>query len=227
MNERRKSDSPILPGKPSNKGHGAPWSAERVEERGLAKENPLQRTRLRTQGREGLQQALERIRQAACKDKRLRFIALWHHVYSQGRLRKAYFELKRNAAAGVDGETWRHYGEDLENNLRGLSGRLCRGAYRAKPVSRVYIPERGWWAASNRDNRIRGQDCPACGYRGIGSDLRDGLQRLFLRIPTRAKPAQCVGRSDRRNMLEQSGLGARYGHSAIFGPFFILHPLSW
>jgi retron-type reverse transcriptase len=56
-------------------------------------------------------------------------------------LRKAYFSLKRDAAPGVDGETWRHYGENLEENLQDLSGRLKRGAYRARPVKRAYIPK--------------------------------------------------------------------------------------
>jgi group II intron reverse transcriptase/maturase len=62
-------------------------------------------------------------------------------VYDIERLRTAYIGLKRGAAAGVDGETWQHYGEDLEANLRDLSGRLKRGAYRAKPVRRAYIPK--------------------------------------------------------------------------------------
>jgi RNA-directed DNA polymerase len=88
-----------------------------------------------------LQNALQRIRQAACRDKGLRFTALWHHVYNFDRLRKAYFGLKRNAAPGVDGETWQHYSESLEANLRNLAGRLKRGAYRAKPVRRAYIPK--------------------------------------------------------------------------------------
>jgi group II intron reverse transcriptase/maturase len=64
-----------------------------------------------------------------------------HHVYNVDRLRSAYLALKRDAAAGVDGETWRHYGEALEENLQDLSGRLKRGAYRAKPVRRAYIPK--------------------------------------------------------------------------------------
>ena len=89
----------------------------------------------------GLQSALKRIRQAASRDKKLRFTGLWHHVYQVDRLREAYFSLKRGAAPGVDGETWRHYGEDLEENLQDLSGRLKRGAYRAKPVRRAYIPK--------------------------------------------------------------------------------------
>ena len=64
-----------------------------------------------------------------------------HHVYNPDMLRTAYLSLKRDAAPGVDGETWRHYGEDLEANLQDLSARLKRGAYRAKPVRRVYIPK--------------------------------------------------------------------------------------
>jgi RNA-directed DNA polymerase len=71
----------------------------------------------------------------------LRFTALLHHVYSLETLRSAYYNLKKEAAPGVDGETWRHYGETLETNLQDLSGRLKRGAYRAKPVRRVYIPK--------------------------------------------------------------------------------------
>jgi retron-type reverse transcriptase len=71
----------------------------------------------------------------------LRFTALLHHIYNLDTLRWAYFSVKWEAAAGVDGETWRHYGEDLEAKLRDLSERLKRGAYRAKPVRRVYIPK--------------------------------------------------------------------------------------
>jgi RNA-directed DNA polymerase len=69
----------------------------------------------------------------------LRFTALLHHIYNLETLRMAYFRLKKEAAPGVDGETWRHYGEELERNLQDLSERLKRGAYRAKPVRRVYI----------------------------------------------------------------------------------------
>lgn len=141
MNERGKSDSPIVPEKLSNKGCGALQPAEGVEERGLAKGNPIQQTKSRTQSRRDLQHAVERIRQVARKDRRLRFTALWHHVYNENCLRESYYGLKRSAAPGVDGETWQHYGENLEENLRGLSKRLRRGAYRAKPVKRTYIPK--------------------------------------------------------------------------------------
>ena len=86
-----------------------------------------------------LQSALQRIRRAASRDKKLRFTGLWHHVYDVNRLRQAYYQLKRKAAPGVDGETWKHYGERLKENLEDLSGRLRRGAYRARPVKRAYI----------------------------------------------------------------------------------------
>jgi len=71
----------------------------------------------------------------------MQFTALLHHIYNLDTLREAYFRLKREAAPGVDGQTWRAYGEALEENLQDLSARLKRGAYRAKPVRRVYIPK--------------------------------------------------------------------------------------
>jgi len=82
-----------------------------------------------------------RIRQAAQKDKDLKFTALWHHVYNDACLRDAYLSIKRNAAPGVDEQTWQQYGENLEVNLQDLSERLKRGAYQAKPVKRVYVPK--------------------------------------------------------------------------------------
>ena len=90
---------------------------------------------------EDLQHALDRIRTAAKRDKEMRFTTLWHHVYDINRLRQSYYALKRDSAPGMDGQTWRQYGEELEGNLRDLSARLRRGAYRAKPVKRVYIPK--------------------------------------------------------------------------------------
>src|SRR6201993_5080310 len=132
-----KSDSPVVPEKSPNKA-GQPV-AEGTEGRGLAKGNLPQQNASRTPSRTDAPSALERVRQAAKKDRKLRFTALLHHIYNLGTLRMAYFRLKKEAAPGVDGETWRHYGEELERNLQDLSERLKRGAYRAKPVRRVYI----------------------------------------------------------------------------------------
>ena len=98
-----KSDGPVVPVKSPNKA-GQP-EAEAVEGRGPAKGNPHERNALRTPGRAGAPSALERVRQAAGKDRRQRFTALLHHVYDVERLRAAYLALKRDAAAGVDGET--------------------------------------------------------------------------------------------------------------------------
>src|ERR1700726_4918900 len=136
-NERRKSDKPVLPMKSSNKT--GPPVAEGMEGRGLTKGKPQQQNASRTPSRSDAPSALERIRQAAKKDKEMRFTALFHHIYNPETLRRAYFSLKKEAAPGVDGETWRHYGETLEDNLQDLSHRLKRGAYRAKPVRRGYI----------------------------------------------------------------------------------------
>ena len=136
-NGRGTSDSPVVPGKPPNNAGGL--AAEVVEGRGLAKGNPPERNAVRTQSRVPASSALERVRQAAARDRKQRFTALLHHVYDVKRLWAAYLGLKREAAPGTDGETWQHYGENLEANLRDLSTRLRRGAYRAKPVRRAYI----------------------------------------------------------------------------------------
>jgi len=137
MNGHRKSDGPVVPMKsPNNAGQPA---AEEMEGRGPAKGNPPQQNAPRTQGRQGAQSALARVRLAAARDRKMRFTALLHQIYDVHRLRAAYFALKRDAAAGVDGETWRSYGERLEENLQDLADRLRRGAYRGKPVRRVYI----------------------------------------------------------------------------------------
>jgi RNA-directed DNA polymerase len=139
MNGQGKSDRPEVPEKsPNNAGQPG---AEGMEGRGLAKGNLPQQNASRTPRRTDAPSAREQVRQAARGDKKLRFTALLHHIYNLETLRLAYFSLKREAAPGVDGETWRHYGETLEDNLRDLSERLKRGAYRAKPVRRVYIPK--------------------------------------------------------------------------------------
>jgi len=128
-------------GAPTGPGKGGRLPAEGVEGRGQAKGNASPRNTLRTPGREGVHSARDRIRQAAETDKERRFTALLHHVYNIESLREAYMGLKRDAAPGVDGETWRAYGEQLETHLTDLSERLRRGAYRAKPVRRVLIPK--------------------------------------------------------------------------------------
>jgi hypothetical protein len=85
--------------------------------------------------------ALRRILQVAQMDGKQQFTVLYHHVYNVDMLRESYYALKRKAAAGVNGETWQHYGENLEENLKGLHDRLKRGAYRAQPSKRSHVPK--------------------------------------------------------------------------------------
>jgi RNA-directed DNA polymerase len=148
MHEHGKSDRRVVPTKPPNNGVGWPLQgparpkpAEAVEGRRLAKSHPQQRTMFRTQRRVDMSPELERIRQAARRDRKTRFTALFHHVYRLDTLRRAYFGFNPKAAPGVDGVTWQQYGEDLEAHLQDLAGRLARGAYRALPTRRTYIPK--------------------------------------------------------------------------------------
>jgi RNA-directed DNA polymerase len=111
-----------------------------VEERGLPKGNTTGQTCPGPRAGQGVASELDRVRQAARADRDVRLNALLHHV-SVERLRAAYWALNPKAATGVDGVTWRDYGEDLEANLRDLHGRVHRGAYRARPARRVLIPK--------------------------------------------------------------------------------------
>lgn len=141
VNESRESDGLIVSGKLSNKICDNKRMAEKVERRRPAKGNPVEQNKGRTQSRGTLQRELDRIRQKAAKDKSEQFTAIWHHVHRIDRLREAYRSLKRHGAPGIDGQTWEQYGRNLESNLKELAGRLRRGAYRALPVRRAYIPK--------------------------------------------------------------------------------------
>ncbi|MCA1679876.1 MAG: hypothetical protein LC777_13470 [Actinobacteria bacterium] len=138
MHDHGESDSPVVPAKSPNKP-GAP-GAEAVEERGLAKGNTASKTRPGRSAGTDAPSALERVRRAATLDKEARFTALLHHV-DVDRLRAAHRALSPRAAAGVDGVTRQSYGQQLEEHLHDLHGRLQRGAYRAKPTRRAYIPK--------------------------------------------------------------------------------------
>jgi RNA-directed DNA polymerase len=138
MNEGGKSDSPVVPVKPPNDA-GSPV-AEVVEERGLAKGNTTSKTRPGHRAGPDAPNALDRVREVARRDKEARFTALLHHV-DVARLWAAYWAIRPQAAAGVDGVTWATYGQDLEANLRDLHQRVHTGRYRARPSRRVYIPK--------------------------------------------------------------------------------------
>src|SRR6516164_6779129 len=114
--------------------------AETVEPRTGTKGNADQQSTYRTQSRVSVSQALERIRKVASERKKERFTALFHHISSE-LLEEAFFELKEDAAPGVDRLTWKDYEANLGRNLEDLHDRVHRGAYRALPSRRVYIPK--------------------------------------------------------------------------------------
>ena len=145
MHGDEKSDRAIVAMKPANKAQpsaersaGESYAAEPVERRAGTKGNA--QSTCRTQCRESVSQALERIRKVARERKTERFTALFHHI-NIDLLEEAFYELKANAAPGVDRLTWKDYEADLECNLEDLHGRVQRGAYRALPSRRVYIPK--------------------------------------------------------------------------------------
>jgi group II intron reverse transcriptase/maturase len=122
--------------RPAEEKHAAELGERRAETKGKAGQ---QSTR-RTQRRESVSQALERIRKAARERKKERFTTLYHHIDAD-LLEEAFAELKEDAAPGVDRLRWTDYEADLERNLKDLHDRVQRGAYRALPSRRVYIPK--------------------------------------------------------------------------------------
>lgn len=140
MNANGKSDGSIVPMNPTNKG-GAEPLAESAEERLSAKRNTKPSNLARTPSRKKRRsRGLFGVRDTARKSRDLKFTALLHHV-NEELLTSSFYELKKKAAVGVDQMTWHEYEEDLENRISDLHGRIHRGAFRAKPSRRVYIPK--------------------------------------------------------------------------------------
>jgi RNA-directed DNA polymerase len=142
MHDREKSHSAIVAAKPTNKADATSVAdaAEPVEPRAGTKRNAGKQSTHRTQGWVRVTQALDRVRQAARQRKEEKFTSLFHHL-SVDLFREAFLALKRDAAPGVDGLTWATYEADLERNLTDLHSRVQRGAYRALPSRRAYIPK--------------------------------------------------------------------------------------
>jgi len=138
MHEREKSDTAVVAVKPTNKAGAT--AAESVEPRAETKRNAGEQSTHRTLSRVRVTQALDRVRQAARQRKKEKFTALLHHL-SLDLFWEAFLALKRDAAPGVDDLTWRTYAADLERNLIDLHARVHRGAYRALPSRRTYIPK--------------------------------------------------------------------------------------
>ena len=140
MNAERKSDESILPSTRANKAE-AEAAAESAEERGSAKMNTQQTDRPRTSSRKRRRSlGLPGVREAARARPELRFENLLHHI-SVPLLHEAFDDLKKAAAAGIDEVTWSDYEQDREASIEDLHGRIHRGAYRAKPSKRIYIPK--------------------------------------------------------------------------------------
>ena len=114
--------------------------AEDEEGRPLIKENTHQSSTHSTQSEGRVSQGLAGVRKAARERKGMQFTALLHHL-TVGLLREGFYALKRRAAPGVDGVTWEEYESGLEGRLVDLHSRVHRGAYRAQPSRRVYIPK--------------------------------------------------------------------------------------
>src|ERR1700682_458255 len=138
MNGTKKSDSSIVPAKPANKAERS--TAELVEGDDGTKRNAELQSTVRTQSREAVTQAQARIRGAVTRNEKEKLTALLHHV-SIDVLRWAFFNIKKQAAPGVDGLTWVDYAADLDRNLTDLHARVHSGAYRALPSRRRYIPK--------------------------------------------------------------------------------------
>lgn len=139
MHVSGKSDSLVVPEKRVNNA-GPPTAAESVEERRLTKENDEQPLRGRTQSRTPRSRGLFGVREAARRDKKMRFNNLLNHVTPE-LLRASFFDLKKQASPGIDGETWAEYAENFETRIADLHTRIHRGTYRAKPSKRTWIPK--------------------------------------------------------------------------------------
>ena len=137
-----KSDTPVVPEKPSNKGDSQNCDpAEMVEERGVAKGNVSENPAARTPRRDKpASMGLEGVRIAAKRDKKSQFTALLHHITPQ-LLAQSFYALRKDAAPGVDAVTWQDYEEGLHERVQTLHRQIHVGGYRATPSRRVLIPK--------------------------------------------------------------------------------------
>ena len=185
-NGHEKSDPAIVAVKPTNEA-GRPGE-EPAEPRAGTEGNAGQGDTLRTPSREGASHGLDRVRKTARERKKEKFTALLHHI-DVAALAEAFFDLKRTAAPGVDGLTWETYETDLGRRLEDLHSRVHRGAYRATPSRRVYIPkpdgrQRPLAVAALEDKIVQRATATV-----LNADLRGGFPRLQLRVPTGARRA--------------------------------------
>ena len=224
MHGREKSDSAIVAVKPTNKA-GRPLRSRWSQGRG-PRGTRASKARAGHRAGKACPRRWSAYGKPQGKGRRRRFTALLHHVNVE-LLGEAFFELKEDAAPGVDGLTWRDYEADLERNLVDLHARVHRGAYRALPSRRRYIPKAGRTAAPARDRGAGGQDRPAGDGRGAERDLRGRLPRVLVRVPARAQPARCAGCARGRDHQHEGELDTgcrhpdvlRHGQPRVADPF--------
>jgi hypothetical protein len=213
MHGHEKSDRPVVPANPSNNA-GVP-AAEAAEGSGLGKENAVSKTHPGRRADLSAPSALDRVRRVARQDREARFTALLHHV-DVDRLRAAFWALNPKAATGVDGVTWQDYGQDLEENLRDLHARVHRGAYRARPSRRVYIPkadgrQRPLGVAALEDKLLQRavvEVLNAIYGKRRTTGMRKGMRGSYIEVlATHGGPEPCVG--DPRGRSEALDRGAR------------------
>ena len=224
MHGHEKSDSVIVAAKPANKAvqsaveqsAGEPAVAEPGEPRAETKGNADQQSTCRAQSRVSVSQALDRIRKVAKERKKEKFTALFHHI-STDLLEEAFYELKENAAPGVDRLTWKDYEADLERKLEDLHDRVQRGAYRALPSRRVYIPkpdgrQRPLAVAALEDKIVQRAVVAV-----LERDLRGRLPRVLVRVPAGTRHARCAGCALCRDPQQEGELHTGRRHPIVLG----------
>jgi hypothetical protein len=194
MHGHEKSDSAIVAKKPPNKT-GKP-AAEAAERRAGTKGNTGRHSTRRTQIRESVSQALDRVRQAARQRKKEKFTALLHHI-SVETLEVAFYALKRKAAPGVDGVTWQEYDADLERRLIDLHGRIHRGAYRLQPSRRSF----DLWAERWRRREATG-DMIVVRYAELGFQHENDARRFLDAMRARFKEFALTLHPDKTRLIE-------------------------
>ncbi len=216
MHAAEESDRGVVPVKQPNKEAFA--SAEVVEGSLRTKENQVQSHTSPTQSGAGVFPGLDRVRQAARERRQERFTNLLHHV-SVDLLRQSFFALKRKAAPGVDGVRWQEYETGLEDRLIDLHSRVHRGAYRAQPSKRVYIPkadgrQRPLGIAALEDKIVQQAVVTV-----LNQILRGRLPGSLLRVPARTQPSSGAGRAACGHRTEAGELDSGCRHQRLLRPY--------
>ncbi len=212
MHAREESDCAVVPMKQPNKVAKA--AAEAVEGRVQAKENAVETNTSPTRSGEHVSQGIGGVRQVARERKQERFTALLHHLTVE-LLRDSYYALKRKAAPGVDGVRWEEYEDGLEERLTELHGRVHRGAYRAQPSRRVYIPK--------ADGRQRPLGIAALEDKIVQQAVVTILNQIyevdfrgfFVWVSTGTQPASGAGRAECGNPKKAGELDTGCRHSRV------------